>query len=85
MVERAPKRRAVSAKRIDEALDILKVLNVPREQQNERSALTLLALLGITPRKPWSKAEAPMLGITEMMNAFHENFGKEQGRNNFPI
>jgi hypothetical protein len=46
------------------------VLNVPREQQNERSALTLLALLGMTPQKPWSKAEAPMLGITEMMNVF---------------
>jgi hypothetical protein len=45
-------------------------LNVPREQQNERSALTLLALLGMTPQKPWSQAETAMLGITEMMNVF---------------
>lgn len=70
MAERVPKRRTASARRVDEALDILRVLNVPREQQNERSALTLLALLGMTPQKPWSKAEAPMLGITEMMNVF---------------
>jgi adenine-specific DNA-methyltransferase len=41
------------ANRVSEALNILQALNVPREQQNERSALTLLALLGMTPRKRW--------------------------------
>jgi hypothetical protein len=53
-----------------DALSILKALNVPKEQQNERSALTLLALLGMAPRKRWTDAEAPMLGITEMMDHF---------------
>ena len=81
MAERVPKRRTASARRVDEALDILRVLNVPREQQNERSALTLLALLGMTPQKPWSKAEAPMLGITEMMNVFRDRFGKRYAPN----
>lgn len=81
MAKRAPKRRTVSARRVDEALDILRALNVPREQQNERSALTLLALLGITPQKPWSEAEAPMLGITEMMNIFRDRFGKRYAPN----
>jgi adenine-specific DNA-methyltransferase len=55
---------------ISEALGFLEALNVPREQQNERSALTLLALLGLRPRKRWVDAEAPMLGITEMMKHF---------------
>jgi adenine-specific DNA-methyltransferase len=66
---------------VAEALRILKALNVPREQQNERSALTLLALLGLTPRKRWSEAEAPLLGITEMMTVFRDNFGKKYAPN----
>jgi hypothetical protein len=65
-------RRRTVAKRIDEALAILASLNVPREQQNERSALVLLTLLGMTPRKSWSAATDPMLGITEMMNIFRD-------------
>lgn len=72
-----PTRRTAAAKRVDDALDILTALNVPREQQNERSALTLLALLGMTPRTAWREAEAPMLGITEMMSVFRDQFGKE--------
>ena len=81
MAERVPKRRTAAAKRIDEALDILRALNVPREQQNERSALTLLALLGMTPQTPWSEAETPKLGITEMMNVFRDRFGKTYAPN----
>lgn len=45
MAERASRKRTPAAKRIAEALSILQALKVPREQQNERSALTLLALL----------------------------------------
>lgn len=76
MAKRASGRRTAVTKRVGEALDILIALNVPREQQNERSALTLLALLGMTPRKAWSAAESPLLGITEMMNVFRDQFGK---------
>lgn len=74
-------RRTLGAKRIAEALGILSELNVPKEQHNERSALTLLALLGMTPRKRWSEAEDPMLGITEMMSVFRDRFGKEYAPN----
>ena len=81
MAKRVRKRRTAAAKRVDEALDILTALHVPREQQNERSALTLLALLGMTPRTAWREAEAPMLGITEMMNVFRDQFGKEYAPN----
>jgi len=81
VADRVPRRQTVAAKRVAEALRILKTLNVPREQQNERSALTLLALLGLTPRKQWSDAEAPMLGITEMMNVFRDRFGKRYAPN----
>jgi len=81
MPKRAPKRQTGSANRVAEALDFLRALNVPKEQQNERSALTLLALLGMTPQKQWSEADAPMLGITEMMTVFRERFGKRYAPN----
>jgi len=77
----APKRQTPGARRVAEALTILKALSVPREQQNERSALTRLALLGMTPSKRWREAEAPMLGITEMMNVFRVRFGKRYAPN----
>ena len=66
---------------INDALTILASLNVPREQQNERSALVLLALTGMTPRKAWSAATDPLLGITEMMNVFRDKFGKQYAPN----
>ena len=63
-----------ASNKIKEALDILKQIQVPRRQQNRRSALTLLALLDINPDKDWINASDPLLGITEMMNYF-QRFG----------
>lgn len=68
-------------KKIDEALAVLKALDVPREQLNERSALTLLALLDLTPETPWSRAKAPLMGITPMMDYFSTNYGKRYAPN----
>ncbi|RJP77045.1 MAG: restriction endonuclease, partial [Desulfobacteraceae bacterium] len=42
---------------IKEANQILTSLGLPRAQQNDRSALCLLALINLTPQKKWSKAE----------------------------
>jgi len=71
----------IARKRIEEALAVLKDLGVPGEQQNERSALTLLALLEIKPDTPWLKAKAPLMGITPMMNFFEEHYGKRYAPN----
>lgn len=81
MAERTRAKRTPAAKRVSEALSILQALQVPGKQQNERSALTLLALLGTTPRRQWAKAEAPLLGITEMMQHFKQHFGKKYAPN----
>lgn len=67
--------------RIEEALTILKNLGVPREQQNERSALTLLSLLGLKPDTPWSEATDPLMGITPMMDFFRAHYGKDYAPN----
>ncbi|HHY32798.1 MAG TPA: adenine methyltransferase [Firmicutes bacterium] len=68
-------------KRIDEAIEILKALGLPRNQVNERSALTLLALLDMKPDTPWSQASPALRGITEMMAFFKEHYGKEYAPN----
>jgi adenine-specific DNA-methyltransferase len=68
-------------KKIDEALEILKALGVPRDQQNERSALTLLSLLDLRPYTAWSKVSAPLMGITPMMEFFKDNYGKAYAPN----
>ncbi len=63
-------------KRIDEARSVLRDLDFPRQQQNERSALTLLSLLDLTPTKAWSEAGSPLRGITQMMKFFEQHYGK---------
>jgi hypothetical protein len=64
-------------KRMTEALLILKSLGLPREQQNERSALTLLSLLDLKPSTAWKDASSPLMGITPMMEFFAEHYGKQ--------
>lgn len=68
-------------KRIEEAITVLKELGFPRQQQNERSALTLLALLDLKPTQLWSEAESPLRGITQMMQFFAKYYGKQYAPN----
>jgi hypothetical protein len=62
-------------RKIAEALEILRALQMPRAQLNDRSALTLLTLLDMRPDSAWSEASNPLRGITEMMDYFAEHFG----------
>lgn len=68
-------------KNIDDALSILAQLGLPRAQQNERSALCLLALLNIAPGKKWKQAKNPLIGITPIMDWARENYGKNYAPN----
>ena len=68
-------------KHIEEALDIIKALGLPRARQNEQSAVSLLALLNLTPRKKWAEAEAPLVGITPIMDWAQEHYGKKYAPN----
>jgi len=54
---------------------------LPKAQQNERSALALLALLNLTPDKAWADAESPLVGITPIMDWVREHYGKEYAPN----
>jgi hypothetical protein len=66
---------------IQEALQVIVSLGLPRAQQNERSGLILLALLNLTPGKSWADAEAPLMGITPIMNWVREDYEKDYAPN----
>ena len=56
-------------------------LGLPRAQQNERSALCLLALLDLTPGKTWAKAGNPLIGITPIMDWAREHYQTDYAPN----
>src|SRR5208283_129230 len=67
--------------KIKEALALLNDLGLPRQQQNERSALTLLSLLGLKPDTAWEDASDPLMGITPMMDFFSAHYEKRYAPN----
>lgn len=67
--------------KVEEALKILKAFDLPRAQQNERSALTLLALVNLTPEKNWPESEKPLIGITPIMDFCKDVYGKNYAPN----
>lgn len=66
---------------IKAAQQIIISLGLPRAQQNERSALCLLALLNLTPGKAWANAENPLIGITPIMDWAREHYAKDYAPN----
>ncbi len=66
---------------LNHARQILISLGLPRAQQNERSALCLLALLNLTPTKTWRQAEKPLIGITPIMAWTRQHYRKEYAPN----
>ena len=66
---------------IEAAQQIIISLGLPRTQQNERSALCLLALLNLTPGKAWAEAENPLMGITPIMDWVRRHYDKNYAPN----
>jgi adenine-specific DNA-methyltransferase len=62
--------------KIDEAMSILTAIGLPKAQLNERSALTLLALIRLEPHMSWSEVTNPLMGITPMMDFMAEHYGR---------
>lgn len=53
---------------IDQALNILIALGLPREQQNGRTAMCLLALLDLYGNRKWNHSSNPLLGIRGILD-----------------
>ncbi|MGH2561194.1 MAG: hypothetical protein ACRDJH_19165 [Thermomicrobiales bacterium] len=63
--------------KIDEAQAILKALGLPLAQQNEISALTMLALVSVGPHDAWEAASRSRRSISNDIMAFiAEKYGK---------
>jgi len=67
--------------KVEQALTVLRTLGLPRQQLNERSALALLSLLGLKADDNWADAQAPLMGITPMMEFFAEHYAKHYAPN----
>lgn len=66
---------------VENARIVLETLGMDVERSNERSALVLLALAGLTPGESWSHATNPMLGTRAIMDFIRDRYGKEYAPN----
>ena len=60
--------------KIADALQVLESLGMPRAQQNDRSALCLLALLNLKNGESWTEAKNPLVGITPMIKFARDHY-----------
>jgi adenine-specific DNA-methyltransferase len=67
--------------KIQEAQEILKMLGLPLAQQNEISALTLLALAQLAEETPWAEAKRQTLRIHDILIEIKERYGREYAEN----
>jgi hypothetical protein len=71
-----PNRKAVIRKRrLAEAVEALTALQFGPKQRNETAAYTLLAMLDLKPDAPWAEAQAPLRGITPIIDFVAEAYG----------
>jgi len=67
--------------KIDEAIAILNAFGLPKAQQNERSALTLLALLDLKEDAHWLESKKGAIRIHDILIFIHEQYGKQYAEN----
>jgi hypothetical protein len=67
--------------KLEEAIDILASIGMPRAQLNDRSALCVLALLDLKPEQEWTEAISPLMGITPIMDWSKEHYSRDYAPN----
>lgn len=67
--------------RLTEAQLLLRDLGMPPAQQNERSALALLALAGIEPKGTWDSATQKLLRTVDLMEFIATEYNKKYAPN----
>jgi len=67
--------------KIEQAIKIIAALGFPRAQQNERSALTLLALAQLKETDSWQNISSPMLGVRAIIDFCRNNYNKPYAEN----
>src|SRR5208337_4734087 len=67
--------------KIDDASKILTLMGIPKAQQNDRSALTLLAVLDVKEKTPWKDAKERPIIIHDIMGFISENYNLTYAEN----
>lgn len=67
--------------KVDQAISIIEALGFPKAQQNERSGLTLLALVQLRKRGSWQKLEEPLLGVRAILDFCRNEYKKPYAEN----
>jgi len=67
--------------KISDAIEILKALGLPKAQQNERSGLTLLALLDLKESSKWSASKQRTIRIHDILEFVLTTYGKQYAEN----
>ena len=71
-----PNRKTVARKRrLTETIAALTALQFGPKQRNKSAACTLLALLDLQPNVPWADAQAPLCGITPIIEFIAKAYG----------
>jgi len=69
-------------KKVRQAQEILSDLGMPKAQQNDISAFTLLALCNNRKNSKWKDASRQSMTVTKgIMNFIRDNYGKEYAPN----
>jgi adenine-specific DNA-methyltransferase len=67
--------------KISEGIEILRSLGLPKAQQNERSALTLLSLLDLRQNDSWSNAKQRLIRIHDILEFIKSVYAKTYAEN----
>jgi hypothetical protein len=74
--EKTPRKAKLRKRRLIETMNALTALQFGPKQRNEIAAYTLLALLDLRPDVPWEDAQAPLRGITPIIDFIAGAYGK---------
>ena len=75
------KNATIRKRRLAETIDALTALQFGPKQRNETAAYTLLALLDLQPDAPWADAQAPLRGITPIIDFIATAYGNRYAPN----
>ena len=67
--------------KIDAAIAIIRALGFPKAQQNERSALSLLALVQLRENGSWRRLQQPQLGVRAIIDFCRNEYQRPYAEN----
>lgn len=80
-VDKPNQKARARKRRLAEAIEVLTALQFGPKQRNETAVYTLLALLDLQPDAPWATAQAPLRGITPIIDFIAETYGNRYAPN----